>query len=153
MSAKLTLYHSNPSGTGAAMQMELVPASEVDNRGGIMLTLAPQIKVEGGFDFDWSKKVTVMLGFNALSQFLQVFRGECESLHGGWIFRNTVDYMETIKLDHRLDPTPCYALEVIYHQKTGEDSRVVFLMNSAEALGICEAIASSMGKIAFGEEA
>ena len=155
MSAKLTLYHANPRGTGAAMQMELVPADEANNKGGILLTLAPQIQVDGGYDFGWTKdrKLTTLLGFNSLCQFLQVFRGECESLMGGGIVRNTPEFKRTIKLDHRVDPDWHYALEIADHLNCGEDRRVVFLMNSAEALGICEAIAASMGKIAFGEEA
>ena len=151
MSGKLVLYHANPRENGAAMMMELEPATD-QREGAIYLTLAPQ---KNKTQFDWTDgKLKVRLGFYELTKFMQVFRGECESIEGGIIYHRSPSRETTIRLDHRIAPDCHYALEIAVHPKTaGEDRRVVFLMNSAEALGICEAIASSMGKIAFGREA
>lgn len=151
MSASLTLYHANPRVTGAAMKMELQVADDVLT-GGIWLNIAPQT---GKTTFDWKEKnITVFLGFDELTKFMQVFRGECEGIAGGGIVLEEPHKTTTVKLDHRFDPDCHYALELLEHPAVaGEDRRMVFLMNNAEALGICEAIASSMGKIAFGEEA
>ena len=84
---KFTIYHANGKGTGGAVQLELHPAHDrVD--GSIMMKMASQLTVGNRMApvptyprFDWDNAVTVKLDFNDLCSFLQVFRGECETIN------------------------------------------------------------------------
>ena len=78
---KLALYHPNARGTGSAVRLELLPATD-DAEGCIMLTIAGQSAVGDRraptptyARFDWENKIVVKLGFTDLCQMLQVFRG------------------------------------------------------------------------------
>ena len=155
---RMALYHANPKGTGCAIKMELHPAHGMED-GGIFCTFANQKTVGNRLGnppifptFDWDNAITVKLDFNDLSKMMQVFRGECESIdndHG--LYHRTATAMTRIQLRHLIDPVSGYSFEV-YRTPAGggEEVRSLFLMTTAEALGICEAIGGCMYLVAFG---
>ena len=155
----LCFYRANARGTGSALKMSLHPAHDnVD--GCVMATIANQMTVGNRVGpnptfptFDWENAMTVKLDFNDLCQVLQVLRGECESVNGEkGLFHRAPCGMTNIRFSHLVDPTPGYRLEVYRSSRPGgaEDAHAQLTFGSAEALGLCEAIAGSMSVVAFG---
>ena len=156
---KLCFYHANLKGTGSAVSMNLHPAHD-DTDGCVMLTIANQLAVGNRMGpnttcstFDWGNAMTVKLDFGDLTQMLQVFRGECESVNGEkGLYHLSPVGATSIRLRHLVDPVAGYSFEVYRHSRTeGEDDKHAgILFSPAEALGVCEAIAGSLYLVAFG---
>lgn len=156
---KLCFYHANPKGTGSAVTMCLHPAHD-DTDGCIMLKIANQLTIGNRMGpnptfptFDWENAVGIKLDFSDLTQMLQVFRGECESINGDKGLYHTSPLGSTsIRLRHLVDPVAGYLFEVCrYGRKEGEGEKYArMLFGPAEALGVCEAIAGSLYLVAFG---
>lgn len=155
---KLTFYHANVKGTGGAISLDLHPAHD-DVDGCIMMRIANQMTIGNRQGpnpvyprFDWENAISVKLGFDDLCQFLQVFRGECESAGDGHgLIHATARATTNIRLRHLVDPVTGYSLEVYRTMRSnGEESRAHILLSSAEATGLCESIAGSMSVISFG---
>ena len=156
---KFTLYHANVKGTGSAVKLELHPAHD-DIDGSIWLTLACQ-KTIGCMrgpnptysTFDWETAMCVKLDFNDLTQMLQVFRGEIESINEDkGLFHRSVSFNTVIKFRHNLDPIPGYTME-LYRSIPGRsdaDRNGYFFFYPHEALGLATAIEHSLGVICFG---
>ena len=155
----LSFYRANPKGTGSAVQMRLHPAHD-DTDGCVMLKIANQMTIGNRMGpnptfprFDWENAMTVKLDFNDLTQMLQVFRGECESINEGkGLYHQAPCGTTSIRLRHLVDPVSGYLLEV-YRRKGREsenENRAHMLFSPAEALGICEALAGSLYLVAFG---
>lgn len=154
----LAFYHPTPKGTGCAAEWELHPAHD-DAGGSIMLRVANQMTVGNRMGpnptfprFDWENAVRVKLDFNDLCAFLQVFRGECESINEGkGLYHRSPAGLTHILLRHLVDSVSGYSLE-LYKTPSGggEELRAHLFLSPAEALGICEAIAGSMYLVAFG---
>ena len=155
----LCFYHANQKGTGSAVKMNLHPAHDnVD--GCIMMSIANQRTVGDRNGptptfptFDWEGAIHVKLDFGDLTQVLQVFRGECESINDGkGLFHRSAKASTSIRLAHRLEPVPGYVLDVCRKQNGGgaDETRAWMLFGDAEALGLQEAIAGSMYLISFG---
>lgn len=155
---KLRLYHQNARGTGCAVQFELDPAHD-DVDGGIWITFANQLTIGDRRGpnptyprFDWENRLTVRLEFNDITQMLQVFRGECESVNDGHgLFHVSSAGRTKIALGHLVSPVSGYALEV-YRTPAGggDEAHAYILLTPAEALGISGAIESSLGLVCFG---
>ena len=154
----LSIYKPNAKGTGAAIRLTLHPAHD-DTDGSIMMSVANQMTIGNRMGpnptfprFDWENKATVRLGFDDLSRFLQVLRGECEEINEGKGIWHRSPVGETIiRFRHILDPISGYDLE-LFRRKNNEDyeMRYHFLMTPNEAIGICEAITQAMMFVAFG---
>lgn len=155
---RLSFYHPTPKGTGCAMTLELYPACGEED-GCIRMAVANQMTIGNRMGpnptfprFDWENRIKVKLNFADLCAFLQVFRGECEAINGerGLVHRSQSG-LTRIHLRHLVEPVVGYSLE-IYKTPAGggEDARAHILLNPAEALGLCEAIAGSMYLISFG---
>jgi len=153
----LAFYHANSKGTGCAVKMMLHPAHDMID-GSIMMHLANQ-KTIGRManppvfpSFDFENKIVVKLDFSDICLMLQVFRGECENINEGkGIYHVSTARSVIISLSHIVDPFSGYVLEVIQDKKTnGETTSAKIVFSPAEALGICEAFASSLYLIAFG---
>jgi len=155
----LTFYHANPKGTGSALQMNLHPAHD-DTDGCIMLRMANQMTVgdrrgpNPTFSrFDWENAMCVKLDFSDLTQFLQVLRGECESINDGkGLYHVSSRGAASIRLSHLVDPVSGYMLDVCRRPAGGGDveSRARMLLSPAEALGLSESIAGSLYLVSFG---
>ena len=155
---KLAFYHPNAKGTGCAATWALHPAHD-DTDGSIWLRVANQMTIGNRMGpnptfprFDWENPVCVKLDFNDLCAFLQVFRGECESINGEHgLYHRSPAGATRIQLRHLIEPVCGYSLELY---KTpiggGEEIRAHLLLSPAEALGLCEAIAGSMYVASFG---
>ena len=155
---QLAFYHATAKGTGCAMKLTLHPAHD-DTDGCIMLKMANQLTVGDRRGpnptypkFDWESALTVKLDFSDLSQMLQVFRGECESLNEGrGLFHATSAFTTRIVLRHGVDPVSCYSIELYRSSRGGqEESHTHIVLSSAEALGLSLAVESSFGVISFG---
>lgn len=154
----LVLQHANAKGTGCAIRLELHPA-EVDEDGYILMALAPQKTVGNmtggkrvGATFDWENRIEERLGFRDISQIMQVFRGECESIayYRGLYFTGAQGPTRVL-LRHIVDPVSGYSLEVYRTSADrGDERRAHFLMDPAEALGLCETFAQSLMLVALG---
>lgn len=155
---QLAFYHPNPRGTGGAVKFELHPAHDSTD-GSIWAIFANQLTVgdmRGAVPtyprFDWENRIAVKFDFDDLTKFLQVFRGECESIENDMgLFHRSVSGNTQIKLSHLIDPAPGYRLEVYRTSRSGkEESRAQMIFAPNEALGLAAAIESSLGVIAFG---
>lgn len=156
---KLALYHTSTKGLGSALKLELHPAHDSTD-GSIMMTISNQMTI-GDLKgpnpvyprFDWENAATIKLGFNDLCQMLQVFRGETETINEGrGFYHNSPTWTTRINFRHLLEPFPGYSIEVYRSPRNGggESARFHFLFSPYEAIGVCEAIANSMGVVAFG---
>ena len=155
---KLAFYHATPKGTGCAATLELHPAHD-DIDGSIWLTVANQMTIGNRMGpnptfprFDWENRICVKLDFGDLCAMLQVLRGECETINGDHgLYHRTAKAATKIQLRHLVDPVSGYSLE-LYRTPAGggEESRAHLLLNSAEALGLCESIAGAMYLVSFG---
>ncbi len=156
---RLVFYHPNGKGTGGALAVELCPA-QAQNDGCMLVSLANQSAIgdrrgpEPMFArFDWENSLGVKLDFNDLCKILQVLRGECEAVEDGkGLYHRSVKATTRIVFRHLLEPVAGYSVEV-YRSLLGEgegEVRARILLTSAEALGLCEAIAGSMAAICFG---
>lgn len=155
---QFALYHANGKCTGAAIKFELHPAHD-QSEGSIVMILAKQSSVGSRTGatptfsrFDWEGSVMMKLGFSDLSKFLQVFRGECESIDDGkGLYHVSARASTKISLCHQLDSGSGYCLNV---QRTFRDDsapiQLRFVFNSVEALGLSEAIAGSLPIVCFG---
>ena len=154
----LAMYHANAKGTGCAIRFELHPA-EVAMEGYVAMSLAPQITIGNRIGpnptfprFDWENRIDVRLYFKDIAQMLQVLRGECESITDGkgLYFRSTAG-STVVRFAHIIDPVSGYVLDVSHSPADGSDKRMArFLMDPAEALGVCEAFVGCMYLVAFG---
>jgi len=156
---KFKLYKANASGNGSAVQLELHPAHD-DVDGSIMLTLACQKTVGDArgpnptfSTFSWDAAMTVKLDFTDLTQMLQVFRGETESVNNDrGLYHRAPGFNTVIKFRHVLSERSGYALE-LYRNIPGKpeaDRCGYFFFTASEALGISAAIENSLGVICFG---
>lgn len=154
-----SFFHPNAKGTGCALMMELHPAHDL-KEGSIMACFMNQKTVgdrRGSkptyATFDTENKIWVKLDFYDLAKMLQVFRGECESLEEGkGLFHQSVKYSTHIRLQHQLEVSPGYLLEVYRNVPGRNDADVSARITLApwEALGLSLAIENSFGVICFG---
>ena len=155
---KLTFYHPNAKGTGSAIEFELHPAHD-DTAGSIFARIARQ-KTVGSNDngtrtfatFDWSNSITVKLDISDLSNMMMVFRGIQESINNGkGLLHNSAKGLTIISLDHRIEPTTGYWLNISRKSANGSDHiGIGFLLKPAEAMTLTLAIEQSYSIIAFG---
>ena len=133
---KLALYHPNARGTGSAVRLELLPATD-DAEGCIMLTIAGQSAVGDRraptptyARFDWENKIVVKLGFTDLCQMLQVFRGECESIGDGQgLFHRAGCGQTRISLRHLVEPIVGYSLDLYRTLPGGQETSSRFFFS------------------------
>ena len=155
---KLSFFHPNGKGTGGMVSFELHPAHG-DEEGSVWVCFANQLTVGDRRApnptyprFDWENTICVKLGFLDLCQFLQVLRGECETINGdrGTLHRSPSG-LTRIQLRHLVEPVQGYSLELYKTPANGgEETRAHMLLNPAEALGLCESIAGSLYLVSFG---
>lgn len=155
----LCFYHANQKGSGSAVKMDLHPAQDGKD-GCIMLTIANQRTVGDRHaptptfsTFDWESSIHVKLDFSDITQMLQVFRGERESINDGkGLYHRSAKGATSIRLAHLIEPIPGYMLDICRKLEGESDDaiRARMLFSPAEALGLHDAIAGSMYLICFG---
>lgn len=148
----LKLYHPNAKGTGSALSIECVPAHN-DKSGYFGFVVYPQNPTNENLTFNAELAVGFALDFLGASQFLQVLRGEVESLNDGkglYLIGKSCTVRVTFR--HQIEPYGCYVLEVFATKKNDskEERHGIFVFNHAEAGGICEVLASTLHIITFG---
>jgi hypothetical protein len=87
---KLSLYHPNSAGNGAAMQLEpRLNRTDSDRYNCFFLEMAPQRSVASRKNdrlepasFDWARKLTVKLDFADICEILAVFEGRVDKVGG-----------------------------------------------------------------------
>lgn len=127
---ELKIFHPNSKKTGAVLKFGETPAHTV-------FQIFPQGSPKGGFpDFDWDAGVSFTADWHDLAKMLMVFRGECESLGdgSGMSYPNDAGWSK-LMLRHVIEPVHCYAME-IYNLRDGVESRGIFNLSPAEALGL-----------------
>ncbi len=152
-----TMYKPNGKGTGSALRLELHPAHDQTN-GSIFATLAPQktVGLSNGTErtlptFDWEKTITIKFDIMDLTQILQVLRGCTESIADGkGLFHRSTTANAVIKFEHRIEPVPCYVLDVSRKPFDGDVERICFTLRTAEAFALSEVIANALLYVAFG---
>lgn len=142
----LELRHPNAKGTGTALRIAYVRELGQKART-LTVAIAPQ-SCDG--NFAWACGVSYALDFLDAAHVLQVFRGECESIHDGkGLFQKTADANNVFQLNHDISATFGYAVEI---RNSFTDSRDInrgrFVLTPAESLGLCEAIGGMMSKLA-----
>ena len=154
---RLALYHASARGTGCAVKIELHPAHGQKD-GCFMLTAASQSVVGDRTGaapkfarFDWENSITVKLDFADLCQFLQVFRGESESIGDGrGLFHTSQAATTKICLRHIVDPVPGYLLDLFRTPRGRAEIRAHFMFSPSEAQGLRCVIEGSMCYVCFG---
>ena len=155
---ELAFYHPNAKGTGCAVKFSLHPAHD-DTAGSMFLTAANQMTVGGRGEgrafpkFDWDNRICVKLDFADLCRFLQVLRGECESIDDGrGLYHRRADVTTTIKFRHVVEPDTCYSLEL--YRNSGREGATTaaahILFGQAEALGLSEVFSRMLPVVCFG---
>ena len=147
----LEVRHPNAKGTGSALRARLIIGGMPENRG-VLIGIAPQKTVDGlQSAFDFGNPHCAFLGFVEVAQFLQVLRGETESIaEGKGIWFDHGDEKVIVKLEHRVEPVCGYMLRIV--EKCGSvETAEQFWFTPAEALGFCEALIVSFREIAFGK--
>jgi hypothetical protein len=153
--AEFTLYHANAKGSGAAMTLQLQPATDRED-GVVWMSLARQRTVAAGAAspyarFDWEGKIVVKLGFADVVKLLQVFRGEIASLEGtDGIFHQTRTFSTQIRLRRTDGAKGGCAIDVRRADASGGEKRARIALSAGETFGLAEAIASSLGALVFG---
>ena len=150
------LYHANNQGAGSALKMEMIPA-HADREGCVMLKIANQATIgdrKGKAPvyptFDWANALVVKLGFSDLCAFLQVFRGECESIENGkGLYHASSAGVTKISLRHSVD-VGGYSLVINRTPASGGELSAKFFFSHSEALGIDEALRGIMSFVCFG---
>ena len=147
----LEVSHPNAKGTGSALRARLIVGGMPECRG-LLIGVAPQKTVDGRQSaFDFGNPHCAYLGFVEVAQFLQVLRGETESIADGkGIWCDHGDEKVIVKFEHLVEPVFGYMLRII--EKCGSvETSEQFLFTPAEALGFCEALTVSFREIAFGK--
>lgn len=170
MKGVLSIYHPNAKGTGGALKVSIVPASEKSEGkvwmmaarqsvGGAPMAYAPS-NVRHPV-FDWDEAICASLGPVGAARLLMVFRGECESVNdgAGVFIRFPGENCDAVKvtLRHVIEPVVGYQFEFIhtFHESgeknagTKTETVRVFLVE-AEALALSLALEQSMRLLAFG---
>lgn len=127
---ELKIYHPNAKGTGSCLKISETPTDT-------MLQVFSQGASRGGFpSFDWDRPVDFVVDWRNLAEILMVFRGECESLGDGRGLSYAHDAgWSKLMLRHVIEPVHCYVLE-IYEKRGDVESRGIFTLSTAEALGL-----------------
>ena len=147
----LRFYRANAQRTGSAIRIELHPAHDsVD--GFVSLSFVNQSQEVGFPGFDWADPITVKLDFVEVCKVIQVLRGECESIDDGkGIFIRSPHCMTVFSFRHMVEPVPGYEFNVKRRDlDAGADKSARFVLNGAEALGLCCAFEQVLGVLAFG---
>ena len=117
----LSFYHPNGRGTGAAAKFALHPAN-AEREGYVEMRLAPQTAGVSRFPaFDWEghPELGARLCFADICAFLQVLRGECESIEDGkGLFHCTASANVRICLRHIVEPVCGYEVSLATSSRT-----------------------------------
>ena len=127
---ELKIYHPNAKGTGSCLKISETPTDT-------MLQVFLQGASKGGLpSFSWESVVSFVADWRNLAEILMVFRGECESLGDGRGLSYAHDAgWSKLMLRHVIEPVRCYVLE-IYEKRGDVESRGLFNLLPAEALGL-----------------
>jgi hypothetical protein len=156
---KLSLYHPDASGTGSALQLELVPAgNDHPNKDGyIVCTIAPQRKCKGNIPrFNWDEKVSVLLTHHDIGKMLEVLDEEehdTDAAFGGGIVHVSQTAETRIRLARTSSATFPLRLSLCrcVHGHDGDaESLVDFTFTSSEVAAVFGAIRGSLVYLCFG---
>jgi len=142
---RLTLYHANGQGSGAAVQLE----PRINRRAGeryncFFLEMAPQrtapVRTESGMTpatFDWERKITVKLNFLDICELLAVLEGESDHVGGtrDGLYHQSGEANTIIRF--RLHDSGGYLLALSRKcTASSEVSRVGTVLSRKEAIGL-----------------
>ena len=156
---RVSYYHPNGKGTGCAMTVTLIPATNLQ-AGGLMLEFAMQSSVANRDGevrtfprFDWANRIAIKLDMVEATKLLEVFRGLYYSLEDGkGLFVRGEKRCTVFKMEHRVEPVQGYLLSVNRKEVGGDEKedRAWIVLTMTEALGLSLAIEQSMAAMAFG---
>jgi hypothetical protein len=146
LNGRLTIYHANGKGTGAAMRLELKLSRDGEERNSCFFLVMARQKTAATREgdqrrhatFDWENKATVKLGFSDVCELLMVLEGR-QAQAGGT--RNGL-YHETAQgntlIAFKKSPEPAgYGVGISRKDKQGQEVfRGHLLLSEAEALGV-----------------
>ncbi len=155
---RLTFYHANGQGTGAAAQLEpRINRQPGDNYNCFFLDMARQKTVarRNGREtthatFDWENKITVKLDFTDICEFLTVLEGECGQVGGkrGALYHQNGDTNTMIRLSRH--ESGGVALSVSRKSAGAEQAtRIGTVLNRTEALGLRHILQRGLFSITF----
>ena len=153
----LAFCHANPRYAGCAVRFELNPAHD-SAEGHILLQMAAQKMPDPDAErprlplFDWERPLTVRLALLDICRMVQVLRGKVESIEDGkGIYHVSAAASTKIVMRHICEPVEAYSLEAYQAFRDGSgDTSAHIMLTRAEALGLCLALESAIGMIAFG---
>lgn len=163
---KLAFYHPNQSGNGAAVEIEVSPATR-DRDGQVYLSIAPQnpspenvVVTPTGKQcaaFFWKNRICVKLSFQEVVEVIMVLSGKAQTiLHAGkeGFFHASNEANTTVRLKQSEDSNHAGAvfLGISKVLKANPDSKqsLCFNFSPAETFGLRLALEHSMAALAFG---
>lgn len=156
----LSIYHPNARNTGAAIRIAIakprpIEGSDDFSDGHLELTIASQSTTETlPFpSFDWDNCIDVPLYFADISMILAVLHGINESINDGkgvWVRKLNGERI-ILRLRHIIEPLSGYSLEVFQTKGNDVSCASHIFLSDVEAFGLCSAIESSIGRVAFGD--
>lgn len=168
MKGVLSIYHPNAKGTGGALKIAIVPASEKSEGRVWMMAARQSLGAHRGFApsyvgyplFDLDGAICASLSPVEVAEIIRVFRGETESLidGAGLFFKHPDGHSVVVRMEHAIEPVPAYRFKFIHsHAKgDGEDMETTvdeasIAIFPAEALTVMLALEHSMRILVFGE--
>ena len=152
----LSFYHPNGRGTGAAAKFALHPAN-AEREGYVEMRLAPQtagVSRYPAFDWEGHPELGARLCFADICAFLQVLRGECESIEDGkGLIHCTTSANVRINLRHIVEPVCGYEVSLATSSRTevGKGGECRLFLSNAEALGLSYCLEFALGRVVFGD--
>ena len=148
-----TIQHSNRKGTGTALKMELLPATDKET-GSLILTFARQKKSDGDVIparpfFDWNDARSIWLETLEVAKVLEVFAGETESIDDGKGLLDSA-HKQALILRHVVEPVQGYELALKKIDGEGNVELRVIMLTQTEGRMLYDILQGSMSILAFG---
>jgi len=142
----LGFYHPNSKGTGSALRLEpRLNRDDSDRYNCFFLELAPQktaaVRSAGGVTpatFDWTKKITVKLGFLDIAEMLTVMEGRSPKVGGerNGLYHATGGTNTLISFQRNPEQGTYYLSLSIKRSKQDAPQKIGIMLSEAETTGL-----------------
>ena len=156
----LAIYHPNARGTGCAIKLTLVKPTPIEGSdeftdGYLELTIASQDTAgkQKLPTFDWDNSIDARLFFGDISKILAVLHGLYESVEDGkglFIHKPNGERVN-LRFRHMVEPFNGYSIEASRNSGDNNWTTAHIYLSDTEAIGVCYAIESAIGKVVFGD--
>lgn len=151
-----SIYHPSQNGNGTAMAVRISPA-RINSSGYVQIEIASQLTI-GDIGrkvfptFNWKERSIVRLSPLEVAEIIRCMRGDTDSIRNGAGFSHKTDGHESsIRFAHMKEPAECYRIVVKSDSVGGTEKNLAMSISLDEATALELALASSMGRLCFGD--